>query len=1219
MRPVGDAGDSWGRAAAYDAYADGLHTYAMWSLRDHDGAADALYCAFVLADRHITQLREPDHVQPWLYALARREIQLRANGAPAPAPASVRLRPPGGTADPVGSLAALERSLRRAEFNSLEWPESAGLMRVHREVLELTIRHGLDSRAVGQVLGLGQGGAGSGTAGLAGSAGAAGARGFGVLADAWRELERSLAAVAVAKGDRRHCARLAELTHGWSGKLTPALREPLTDHVEQCPRCRYQVRTVVGTPTAPTLLPFVAAPRALRGLLLAELSDPAAALAAGMDHESIAARIDAFTTEGFPVIGGNGLPHRRAAARRAPRRAPAGRAGAARPAGSASTPTPNPVPAPAAAGAVQRGPRPTGPLVRDPLPTYEVGPRTRSPLSTAPGRAPGAVRAGMAPRTDAGHGPIVGVDPLGHPAGPTANPRPGEEGGAGDLLMDAFWSRRDGSWQDSGSRYAESALRPGPAGSHDPAGPSDPTGLAGRGSGPGGAGSGGALAGSGGRPLPDGDPDPDGGPDGASDDEVAAAAADADGTAAAAAGARQSTDDGADRAAAHRDAPGGERGAGIERRAIAPVSASSPYSAARRPEAWRDSGSRYADSAQRRDPAGSDRARAQPAAGRGPGGGRTDGWRDSGSRYAESAQRGPAVGGGSRAAEVDSFDALLSSFDQHRPSAVSASSRAAVPTDQADAGQPPDDHPTGEPEAPAAQASGADRMSEVGASVADAVDRDAIAEGTVIASVAVEDATPAQESAPTRIDASRSADPDTTVLPVVPPTTGRRERPSSASWVDPGSRYAGAAHRPDGAAAKRPSFFDDDTLDHGLGGGRSGAGAQWAQTVLPPHSSDHRSGGTAFVSTPSGRFAFRAPGAEDADGGPGSTADFATSPPARFPTVRRRSGGKAAKSAADTAVLKAVRASSDPDRTQRLPLIPGFDVPGFDAAATAADPAAADGADGAGGKARPRHKSRPVRQAVVSAVALGAVGAVAAATAALFGLTSADHMNVEGPPQGDPAAAGPAGAGGLNLPVGTSPRSSSADPGSPSASASGAASTSPAAPAAATVQPGAGAAGFHVSVNQRSAGPGSVEILLRNSSGTPLSWSATPRQGWIRLSRSSGTLAAGGSVVVTASATSAAPRGQWTATVVFAPGNQVVALHGVTAASPPPHSSPPAAPPTSAPPPSTPPATPPPTTPSTPPSTPPTSDGPTTQPSQSVGGTPPPASPSDTAAPVSGT
>jgi len=373
MRPIGDAGDGWGRAAAYDAYADGLHTYAIWSLRDHDAAVDALYCAFVMADRHATELRQPEHVHPWLYAIVRHECRLRHDAtSPAPSPVSGRLRPPSGAADPSGSLAALEHSLRRAEFHSLEWPESEGLAPAHKEILELTIRHGLDSQGLGLVLGLGQPGRGPGSPGrhsasrstpsratasksrapkstapssavpdsatpesgssrsassrsafsrsaaptsTAGLVGSAGSQGFGVLADAWRELERSLAAVAVAKGSREHCAQLAELTFGWSGRLTATLRAPLTDHVDGCTRCQHYLHTVIGTPAAPTILPFVAAPRSLREILLGELHDPKAARAAGVDHAAIARRLTHFTADGFPVADEPG-PVRRRGARR---------------------------------------------------------------------------------------------------------------------------------------------------------------------------------------------------------------------------------------------------------------------------------------------------------------------------------------------------------------------------------------------------------------------------------------------------------------------------------------------------------------------------------------------------------------------------------------------------------------------------------------------------------------------------------------------------------------------------------------------------------------------------------------------------------------------------------------------------------------------------------------------------------------------------------------
>src|SRR6266568_2213264 len=241
----GTAGDGWGRAAAYDAYADGLHTYSLWYLRDHDAAADAVYCAFVAADRNHTNLQQPEQIQPWLYALLRRECRLRAkDGAGSPRPVSQRLRPKSDSLGESGvsaSLIQLEGNLRRAEFHSLAWPEAEGLAPPHREVLELTIRHGLDSRGLALVLGLRE------------AAGIAPSHGFGLLADAWRELERSLAAAAVAASGRDNCAQLAELTFGWSGKLNGTLRAPLTEHVDRCSRCQHYLHTVIGTPSAPTI------------------------------------------------------------------------------------------------------------------------------------------------------------------------------------------------------------------------------------------------------------------------------------------------------------------------------------------------------------------------------------------------------------------------------------------------------------------------------------------------------------------------------------------------------------------------------------------------------------------------------------------------------------------------------------------------------------------------------------------------------------------------------------------------------------------------------------------------------------------------------------------------------------------------------------------------------------------------------------------------------
>ena len=289
----GTAGDGWGRAAAYDAYADGLHTYALWYLHDHDAAADAVYCAFVAADRNHTNLQQPEQIQPWLYALLRRECRLRVGEPDSPSPVSRRVRPKPDALDESGvsaSLVQLEGNLRRAEFQSLAWAEAEGLSPAHREVLELTIRHGLDSRGLALVLGLREG-----------AAGLASTRGFGLLADAWRELERSLAAAAVAASGRENCAQLAELTFGWSGKFNATLRAPLTEHVDGCSRCQHYLHTVIGTPSAPTILPFVAAPRALRDMLLGELADFDAASDAGVDLVALGSRCGVFGPEGFPA------------------------------------------------------------------------------------------------------------------------------------------------------------------------------------------------------------------------------------------------------------------------------------------------------------------------------------------------------------------------------------------------------------------------------------------------------------------------------------------------------------------------------------------------------------------------------------------------------------------------------------------------------------------------------------------------------------------------------------------------------------------------------------------------------------------------------------------------------------------------------------------------------------------------------------------------------
>src|SRR6478672_7629788 len=71
------AGDRAAFALIYDRYADKLHDFCVGMLRDRDSAADCVQDAFCTAATKLPELREPDKLRPWLYAVARNEALRR--------------------------------------------------------------------------------------------------------------------------------------------------------------------------------------------------------------------------------------------------------------------------------------------------------------------------------------------------------------------------------------------------------------------------------------------------------------------------------------------------------------------------------------------------------------------------------------------------------------------------------------------------------------------------------------------------------------------------------------------------------------------------------------------------------------------------------------------------------------------------------------------------------------------------------------------------------------------------------------------------------------------------------------------------------------------------------------------------------------------------------------------------------------------------------------
>src|SRR5262245_44227727 len=80
------AGDRGAFAAIYDRYADRLHDFCWSVLRDRDEAADATQDTFVVAAERLGQLRDPERLRPWLYAVARSQALRRARARSRVAP-----------------------------------------------------------------------------------------------------------------------------------------------------------------------------------------------------------------------------------------------------------------------------------------------------------------------------------------------------------------------------------------------------------------------------------------------------------------------------------------------------------------------------------------------------------------------------------------------------------------------------------------------------------------------------------------------------------------------------------------------------------------------------------------------------------------------------------------------------------------------------------------------------------------------------------------------------------------------------------------------------------------------------------------------------------------------------------------------------------------------------------------------------------------------------
>jgi RNA polymerase sigma factor (sigma-70 family) len=254
------AGDRSAFAAIYDRYADRLHDFCVGMLRDRDAAADCVQDVFVTAATKLVQLREPDRLRSWLYAIARSEALARIRDRKREMPSEELPDMPTAEAD-MPTMAA------RSELADLIAAATGGLTDRDRLVYELAYRQSLDGPELADALGVTH-------------------KNANTLVERLRDtIARSLGALLVCrrtKADPDRCPELAEVLADWDGQFTVLMRKRVARHIDGCAVCEEDRAQMVSPAAllgaAPIVIP---APAWLRARTLEHAAPPVPAPGAG--------------------------------------------------------------------------------------------------------------------------------------------------------------------------------------------------------------------------------------------------------------------------------------------------------------------------------------------------------------------------------------------------------------------------------------------------------------------------------------------------------------------------------------------------------------------------------------------------------------------------------------------------------------------------------------------------------------------------------------------------------------------------------------------------------------------------------------------------------------------------------------------------------------------------------------------------------------------------
>ncbi|MBO0771492.1 MAG: zf-HC2 domain-containing protein, partial [Actinobacteria bacterium] len=258
------------------------------------------------ADSGLRALRDPGHLRPWLFAMARGVCHRRLSERAAPGgtgdapgrtgaagdaqggtPAVVDASGWTGAADGAQAATAAARDARAGTGDAggagplaLVRAALPALTAEEREVAELSLRYELAGDGLARVLGV------------------SGRRARAAAARAQDAFGRALRAALVARTGRGSCPELARMLADWDGALTAPLREQILAHAAGCRACGPRSRRELAAGVLLSMLPVLTAPAGLRDQVLRVIAGESPAAVAY--RARVARRAGPYDRAGFP-------------------------------------------------------------------------------------------------------------------------------------------------------------------------------------------------------------------------------------------------------------------------------------------------------------------------------------------------------------------------------------------------------------------------------------------------------------------------------------------------------------------------------------------------------------------------------------------------------------------------------------------------------------------------------------------------------------------------------------------------------------------------------------------------------------------------------------------------------------------------------------------------------------------------------------------------------